>query len=219
MAGAKFFDELGNRALNALKKRLGLNTENHRFYDTVGVTAFPANTSGLTQIASPPIIPQGTTNATRVGDSIRVENMWWRIGMSSTTAATTGTRVRLIVAYRKLSQGAGMTGFVTAAQILNQVQAFDGPYSPNLASDGITILEDKTVFIGLYSTDTAAHTLHLHVPGHHMRWTAADTTGALANLCESEVTLWAFYDDATNGGSVSASYNYEWFRETEFVDN
>jgi len=218
-AGAKFYDELGNRALATLKKRLGLNTENHRFYDTVSPSALPASTSGLTQIASPPIIPQGNTNSTRVGDSIRVEKMIWRLGVSTTTGATSATRARFICVYRKLSQGAGMSGFVTAAQILNQVQAFDGPYSPNLASDGITVLWDKTIDLGLYSSDICTHTLMIPVPGHHMKWTAADTTGALANLCESEVTLWAFYDNATGGGGLAADYNYQWFRETEFVDN
>jgi len=217
----KLVDIGGKAGLTKLKKALGLNTEDHRFYDISNAAVVPGvaagwATAGLTGL--PPVIVQGATNATRVGDSIRVTRMHWRIGILQGAAQAAATRVRIVGVARKLSEGAGMAASIQNNQVFNTNALLDSQFSPNMVSDGISVFFDRTVTLGTSTAEPAAHTLDVVKSDFHMVWTQADTTGVLANLCEGEADLWIAYDSNLSGVLASPP-TYTICRATEFVDN
>jgi len=214
--------EIGGRAgISKLRKALGLNTEDHQFFDNTGAGAIPGVGAGWATAGTcglPPVIPQGATNQTRVGDSVRVTRMHWRVGIQSGTAQANGTRVRVVGVRRKFSEGAGMTASIQNTQVFANNALLDSQFSPNMKNDGVSVFFDRTFNLGMFSAEPIGQTFDVVLEDFHMRWTQADTTGVLANLCEGEVGLWIAYDSNLTG-VLAAPPAYNVTRVTEFVDN
>jgi len=218
----KLVDIGGRSGIEGLKKRLGLNTEDHIFQDATTLAVIPGVGAGWAAAGTagaPPIIPQGNTNQTRVGDSIRVTRMYWRVGITSNVLQTVGTRVRVVGTVRRYSEGAGMSSAVPNTSVFTSTGLLDSQFSPNMKNDGIRVFYDRTVTIAAPGVDNVGHTLEIELNDIHMRWTQADSSGVLANLCENEMTLWISYDSNASGGLGADSPQYNVTRTTEFVDN
>jgi len=214
-AGSVFVDELGKSAINKLKAKLGLNTELHVVDVPSGSSVLGAT---LGQIQGAITVPQGTTNATRVGDSIRVVSWEQYISVRQNTTNATPQRARFIGFYNR--HNAPATSPVAATQILADATDANSPIAAEFAQAGYQLVFDEVV-------DLAAGTgLTLGVQGSfrkiwrpqdvHMTWTQGDTTGVQANLVEGGLYVYAFRQDL---GTALAAPTYYITSRLTFVDN
>lgn len=211
LAAGKFVDHLGAAAVKKLKEKLGLNTELHKFYDNLSL----APTTTLTVWLPPPVIPQGTTNPTRVGDSCRVVSNKHRIVLSnlSTTACT--VFFRMIATYRH----EGYYGTpIDVNDILQTTTAISSFHSPNITGNDIRVLYDKTVGLESSLTGVARKFIDVNFDLHeqHLEWQVSDTTGANSALNAGAIE-WLFMYGAI--GTVTGAPGILVQREVDFVDN
>jgi hypothetical protein len=197
-AGAQFIDHLGRAAVERLKGKLGLNTELHQFNDGVGSTGF---TTSCLHYMGPPIIPQGTTNSTRVGASIRVTRMRIAIGLAPAATQASSCVCRVIGIVRRLYNGVDLTP-AQLQSVPSNVLSAQAPDFPRL---GGQILFDKSITVGVSTSDVGSTSfVHEFEPrDYHMLWDEADTTGANANLIQGEVAIFAY--QGLNDGTIVAA--------------
>lgn len=204
----KAVDAMGQAAIERLKIRLGLNTETKTFFDNYPTTALSA-ASGVK--LDPPAIPEGSTNLTRDGSSIRVTRTMIR-GVIRPNSVDTGCRLCRVVAVRDDRPNGTV---VTPAVIFNNTSAIDSCYSADLATSGITVLYDKTFQVGplIQALSNAHFVIEDLYSNHHMVWKSADTAGTSTNLLQGGISVLAFEDAGSNFAQI------ELHRVTEFVDN
>jgi len=219
----KLVDIGGQAGLSRLKKALGLNTEMHNFYDLSTATAIASIASGWTKVNTVgdcPIIAQGNTNLTRVGDSIRITRILWRFGVSSLLTSAYGARVRLILAKQTLGPAAtsGSNLSANSGLVLQNNTVFDTQYAAQMEDSGINIVMDKTVQLSLAASgSTPSVTFEFEQRGYHMKWTTGDTSGSVANVTMGDLALWACYDNGP--GTITGAPVLSVTRRVEFVDN
>lgn len=211
LAAGKFVDHLGAAAVKKLKEKLGLNTELHRFYDNLTI----APTTTLTVWMPPPVIAQGTTNATRVGDSCRVTSNKHKIVLSNQSTTACVVFFRLIATYRH----EGYYGTpIDVNDVLQTTGAISSFHSPNLSGNDIRILYDKT--IGLESQVTGVCRKYVEVDfalsEQHLEWQISDTTGANSALNAGAIEWCVMYGSL---GTVTGAPAVLIQRCVEFVDN
>jgi len=142
-------------------------------------------------------IAQGLTDVTRIGNSIEVKSLTWNCHIKANTASTAPAIVRVIVVKQGDMNGAA----IPIGQILEVTNNVRSPYSLNKA-DSFTVLFDRTYTLA--STTSGSPSTYKHIKWtyrprhcHEIRWTQADTTGALANMLHGNVAVYMMYEGAS----------------------
>jgi hypothetical protein len=217
------FDIVSQRSLASLKKRLGLNTEIHNFYDLSTATAVTSIASGWTKVPTVgdcPVIATGNTNLTRVGDSIRITKIVWKFGVSSLLTSAYGARVRLILAKQTLGPAAtgGSNLSANSGLVMQNNTVFDSQYAAQMEDSGINIVMDRVVQLSLAASgSTPSVTWEFEQKGFHMKWNTSDTAGSIADVTMGDLALWACYDNGP--GTITGAPVLSVTRRVEFVDN
>jgi hypothetical protein len=215
-AGAKFVDALGSRAIDALKSKLGLNTELH----CVDVSAGSATLgTTLAQIQGAITIAQGTSNTTRVGDSVRVVSYEQRLAAWSQATTAGSCLVRFIgVANRNNAPATSPSVGI----ILQDPTDPLSPYDASFAQSGLEIIFDKTITVSgqVKNTDKNAIVASRqiwHPQDYHITFTQADTTGVQADLVAGGMYVYAMYGLPSQAMVAAPKYNIT--SRVTFVDN
>lgn len=211
-AGAKFVDELGRAGITRLKEKLGLNTELHCLDVASGVAVLATT---LAQLQGAITVPQGATDTTRVGDSIRIVS-WEQFLIASTQATTaTPTIVRFIGVANRHNAPA-----TTPTTILKDTTDVMSPLHPQFSQSGLELVFDKSIVLGAGSAQSDGCQLfekHWRPSDFHMIWTQGDTTGVQADLVAGGTYVFGMYN-ATAGAAVAAP-KYSITSRLTFVDN
>jgi len=201
----------GTAGLKMLKKKLGLNTENKN-YDQTWSQSF-------TGVASSLIFPfggitQGTTNNTRVGNSIRVTHMTLKGRIQSNTSDNNVVRCRILAVLQHKVPVAGTT--LTGAQVLESSSTLVSPYNTDLQD--CKIIYDETFFLRpqIAGASVQIPWKFKWTPSYdegHVVWTDSDTTGLVGNMLQGIVRVYIFCDASANYPSTAG------YCRTYFVDN
>jgi len=216
---------LSRTALLALKSKLGMNAET-KYVDaaTTGATVGALDALQQTQFNNcQTAIAQGLTAQQGSGDSVRMTRYLLHgqivAGLSSTRAAS--FRVSVI------NCGKVPASLVTSADILQDPTDVNSPLTDDPVNT-VKVISDQTFTLGAYTNAAAVpgngpspivpYELNLTPLDHHIRWTAADTTGTQANCIEGNIQVWSMASSVSGlalGGVPTLSL---WSR-VEFVDN
>lgn len=212
---------LANLTLTALKKKLGLNTELHYFDNTPALITVSTT---LNNFFDPCVIAQGTTDTTRVGNSVRIDSIDFRFQLKSVATSTQeqDSLIRIIIVnWGKAPTASRGANFIVAAT--GNILA---PYSITGAAQGVHVIYDKMFCLGADSSmvggtgfspgsPTSIYEEWVWRPAaHHIQWTQTDTTGVEANAVSGWIGVWMMVDG--NAGSGPAANC--WAR-VRFVDN
>lgn len=194
-----------------LKKALGLNTEKH-WLDTVETNIGINSSAGA--LANPLVIPQGDSVNARQGASCRLDSYTCKLRIQANAAATTPNMVRIMFVKFKDTRGTtpSSADFLDApGRITSQLNMGD-----NTGSVGYTVLFDRTIPINVYTSDdsTKVITFRYNPRSHHLKWTAADTTGALSSLNDGFIRGYIWTSET--GANTP---NYWADHRIRFVDN
>jgi len=197
--------------LKALKKKLGLNTENKN-WDQIG-------TQTLTGAVVPFLAPinglaQGSTNTTRTGNGLRVTHYTVKGSFQNVTANVNSQQIRMIITFQPTMTTAGTV--LTAGQLLQTTTNIDSPYNTDL--EGVKIIYDKTFvitpqFSGQVITRRYKFKWAPSYDDGHVQWTDSDTTGTSGDVVKGYLRCWIYDDQSANHPTMS------WYSRVHFVDN
>jgi len=215
-AGAALIDQLGKRGIDALKAKLGLNTELH----VVDVAASSATLgTTLAQIQGAITVAQGNTNTTRVGDSFRCVSYEQRVAAWSqaTTAAT--TLVRFIAVANRSNAPATSP---SVGVILQDPTDVLSPYDASFPDSGLQIVFDQTVTVTAQTkqidSDAVVFFKKVWRPqDFHVVYTQGDTTGVQADLIQGGIYVYAMYGLPSQAAVAAPKWNLT--SRVTFVDN
>ena len=199
---------LSGIALRMLKNKLGLNTE-MKYLDTTQSGTLTATATGLQY---PLLIPQGLTNTTRTGDSIRLVSFKFNILMSCSAIATRSSIVKLYLVKFKDSRGATMASDVFLDDPAS-VQSFLN-MGNTVSGGGYDIIKTWTTTVEPPSTDANAKMLsYTWKPfNQQIKWTDSDTTGASNQIIDGQFALFIH-------ANSTAFPTYTLTQRVRFVDN
>lgn len=175
-----------------------------------------ASTTGLNYFATPLInIAQGLTDTTRIGDTVEINSIQFKIDMYAGAASTAPTKVRLIIVKQATMVGA----IPTPAQVLlnaNNIRSF--PILDKVV--GFTVLKDVTFNLAAFSSgenSSVKRFIWNYYPKHchSVKWAQLDTTGVLANMIYGNVTLYWMHEN-TSGAASAPSLVY--WQRTKWLD-
>jgi len=216
-AGAKFVDELGSRAIESLKSKLGLNTELHVVDVSSGATSLGTT---LAQLQGAITVPQGNTNQTRLGDSFRVVDYIQNLSFRSngTTSATAVCRV-IGVANRHNAPATTPAPGV----ILQDPTDVLSPMYAEFADSGLEVIFDWTDVVSAQSLQIDVDAVkykkyHWRPSDFHVSYTQGDTTGVQADLVQGGMYVYAMYGLPSNG-TITAVPRVTITSRLTFVDN
>lgn len=192
-AGMHLVKEVG---VSALKKVLGLNTENKNWDSTAGGTM----TGTLATHLNPFIgLAQGNTNTTRNGNGCRVTHMTLKGFISNNVANGNQAQCRIIITLQK--NVVATTSGVTPAQLMQDPTNINSPYNTDL--EDVKVLCDKLVIVkpqysGQIATNKFRYKWNPSYNDGHLKWTDSDTTGAVANQLQGILKVFVMSDQASN---------------------
>lgn len=184
--GTLAVNALKGYALTALKRRLGLNTE-EKFVDVNSTTTA---TSTLAQRIAFPTIPQGLDDNSRVGNGFRITRVHTCIHITAASAQALPTVVRIIQVRNKA------TGEPIVGRILETTTRSTSPYNSEMAKLNIEVLFDRSVTI----TPKSGGGSSAVVEWTHSRandqvvYPTDDTTGLPSNLTSGCISTWWMLD-------------------------
>lgn len=207
---------IGGYALKRLKAKLGLNTETH--YNTVATATFTPTTTLAKQIdiLTSAAIPQDDTAQGRAGQGVRVTRWHLKGTLDNGAANLLTTRVRIIICRNK-GVGLGASALVIA-DILERTTDINSPHLIDQTAD-VAYLYDRTFFFDPSAQGGTPQTINWEWNwkplSHHLRWTAADTTGTSADLLDGLVSVFMMSDAFTASNAPTLNIA----RELYWVDN
>lgn len=207
---------IGGYALKRLKQKLGLNTEvKYKDTTTNNVTFSTTLTSNQNNSNMATLIAQGLTDGTRIGDSFRMTRYVIRGSiLAGGTANVDNTVCRIIV----VDWGKTPYASASTADILEVTTAIYSQYTDSPA-DAHTVLYDKIIPLGPYNVSGSRTIIPWEFDyrplSHHVRYTAADTTGALNDVVEGFIACYIMCSTAT----VSNFPVLQTYTRVEWVDN
>lgn len=216
---------LSRTALLALKSKLGMNAET-KYVDAASTGFQPGALDDLQQSQfdnCQTAIAQGLTAQQRSGDSCRMTRMLLHGQLTAATTQLRQVMCRIIV----INCGKVPASIVTAADILQDPTDVNSPLTDDPVNT-VKVLVDQTVQVGPNSTTSIVGTTALPIVpfefnytplDHHIRWTAADTTGTQANCIEGNIQVWMLTSSLGGVAAVSASPTLILWNRVEFVDN
>lgn len=153
-------------------------------------------------------VTQGLSNNTqRVGNSIEIKNVDFRLDLTVAPTSTTPCKIRLI--WVKLGVTAGTA--LGANQVLADTTNIRSAYAIDVTRD-FKILRDYTISLsgGTSADKDGRRSIHWNYRPkgcHEVEWTQADTTGVIADIEKGTMQLLMMYEGAA-GGAPSVSYYY-----------
>lgn len=183
-------------------------TEIKQFYQPT-TTGTPG--TGLATLVSPFMgIAQGLTDATRVGDTIEVKKLRMRFTIRAGVASTANAQLRIII----VKQG-NMSAAASAADILQTTSDVRSFYAQD-KNEQFTILLDKTFTVTPLTTNDSKTRFvwdYVYKPKgcHAIKWTAADTTGVIANCLYGNINVKTMFE-----GAVAPTLDF--YVHGEYVD-
>jgi hypothetical protein len=196
--GGALFDSLSRSAIERLKNRLGLNTEEN-YADGALTTSL---TTTLSTKLTPPTIAQAVGIGKRIGSSIRVTRIEVRVNVTAVAASTTGNTVRLIMT-RNVE-----TGQAAVADILQTTTDITSPLNHQIGVLGIQVLRDVTFPVNLHGNGAYYYTTTItdsEWPDMHMIWPDSDTAGTPGALDEGCINLYMMIDSVTTSPVVTGT--------------
>jgi len=192
-------------ALGALKRKLGLNTE-QKYVDNSGVVTC---TGTLVLKIQPPVIVQGAAVDERNGAGVRITKVQQRINIIADVAATNGCNVRIITV-RHLH-----AGNPAVADILQQPSDITSMLHNNLAANHIELISDQVYSVSYSGAGNPAVYIENEFSraNWQLEWTDADTTGAVANIINGGISTHMMIDNVTTSPDITYTQRY-WY-----VDN
>lgn len=180
--GGALFDHMSKSALNSLKVKLGLNTEENYVDATIGATL----TTTLTNKITFPTIPQGNGVGQRVGSSIRITGFEFRIHLAAGSTQSNGATARWLIVR---NVGAGGPA---ASDFLANISDISSPYVHTYKQREITIIDDFVLDVGtpLSGNSTAFVSKRYNNPNWHCQWPDTDTAGAVGSLLEGAIGIY-----------------------------
>lgn len=200
-----------NSGIKALKKKLGLNTENKNWDASTG----GATSATLATHVNPLIgLAQGNTNQTRTGNGCRITHWSLKGYWSNNVLNGFQQQVRVVITLQP--KVVSTTSGVTPAQLLQTPTDINSPYNTDLQD--VKVLYDKVMVIKPnYSGQIATNRFKFKwAPSYddgHVTWTDADTTGAVANQTQGIIKVFTMTDQASNF-PIFTTYS-----RVHFVDN
>ncbi len=196
--GGALFDSMSRSALDSLKSKLGLNTEEN-YADGALTTSL---TSTLQTKLTPPTIAQGTGVGKRIGASVRIRRIEVRVQVTAAAASTTGNTIRLILTRNN------EPGQASVANILQTTTDISSPLNHQVGVLGIQVLRDVTFDVnnagpGSYYYKTTI--LDTEVPEMHMVWPDSDSAGTPGALNEGCINLYMMSDSITTSPVVTGT--------------
>lgn len=213
VAGHHFVDALGSRAIEALKGKLGLNTE-VKYADYVGSLTTNTALAQLCNATSTPI-PQSLTDNGRQGASVRVTRTHIRFQIQNGAAnASPFTAVRVIGVMFDPSVATNWSisdVLESTGDILS-----DYTHDPTYAS---RVVYDRTYTLGATSNGADPNqyfdSFSDESQGYHLLWVTSDTAGTYSNSIGNQIVFYAL----TNGATASNLPTVTVYQRVEFVDN
>lgn len=216
---------LSRTALLALKSKLGMNAETkYRDTATTGFTVGALDALQQSQFNNcQTAIAQGLTAQQRSGDSVRMTRMLLHGQLVAASTASRQVQVRVII----VNCGKVPASIVTSADILQDPTDVNSPLTDDPVNT-IKVLVDRTIQVG---SNAAAVPLgnsaqpiqpfeFNYTPlDHHIRWTAADTTGTQANCIEGNIQVWMMASSIGGVAAAASTPTLSLWNRVEFVDN
>lgn len=191
-------------ALNKLKQKLGLNTEN-KFVDVTGAATVSTT---LTNRIAGPTIPTGSAIGERNGASVRISRVDTRVCMYLPALATTACNVRIIQVRNSHGNNA------TVGDVLEVTTELASPINNEARDNGLQILKDVVINVPTANGGPGVTLEWSHVGlTDHMIWPDSDTLGTPAAAIKGVIQTFWFADNITTSPVVTAKSRY-WF-----VDN
>lgn len=196
----KALTQLSKSATKALKKTLGLNTENKNYDTQMNQATTATLTSALLPTAA---LAQGTTNNTRTGNGLRITHWNFKGYMINSLTNTVAQQVRVVVTFQPSVVTAGDE--VSNSELLQVATDINSFYNTNLQD--VRVLYDKVhILKPQYSGSQDVKRFKIKwAPSYdlgHVTWTDADTTGATANLLKGILKMWIMTDQTSDFPSV-----------------
>ncbi len=193
--GGALFDHLSAAALDRLKTRLGLNTEEN--YADVALST--TLTATMATRMTPPTIPQGVGVGSRVGVSLRVKRIEFRACIAPAPTQTAPNCVRVILT-RNVEPGQA-----SAANVVQTTTDISSPINHQAADLGIQVLYDRTFTVGLAANGAqwVQFTIRdTEFPTMHMIWPDTDTAGTPGALNEGCINVYACVDAVNTAAPI-----------------
>lgn len=196
----KALTHLSKQATKALKKKLGLNTENKNYDTQMNQATTATLTSALLPTAA---LAQGSTNNTRTGNGMRITHWKFKGYCINDTLNTVAQQIRVIVTFQPSVVTAGDE--VSNTELLQTSTDINSFYNTNLQDT--RVLYDKVFKLKpTYSGSQDIYRFKIKwAPSYdlgHVTWTDADTTGATANLLKGILKMWIMTDQTANFPTV-----------------
>ncbi len=188
--GGALVDHLGKSGIERLKTALGLNTEENYIDASTSTTTSTTGASKLTF----PTIPQGTSVGQRIGSSIRLTRIEFRLQVTAQAAATTANSIRVLMTRNK------DPGAAQATDILQTATDITSPLNHIYKEKGLQLLLDEVINVdpagngSCYRTwiidDRAMNNMHVQYPD-------TDTAGLASSILEGQVNVFWYADSVT----------------------
>ena len=204
VATASFIDHMGKAAIDRLKGRLGLNTETKSIDYSTSATLTNTLSVLCTETSNP--IAQGSTDSTRDGSTLRVSRYELRgCVVNGGANLDPNTMVRIIGVRFKPVPGNFVSNATAYSSVLynGTVGGFPELLSPHTlmqdqAYKNEVIFDESFALGGTGTFPTGQFFSKLWNPSDlHLEYTAADTTGTLANSIGEHIAFYGLASQAT----------------------
>ncbi len=193
--GGALFDSMSNAALQRLRDRLGLNTEEN-YVDMALTTTF---TSTFASKTTTPAIAQGTGIGSRVGASIRLTRIELRVCIAPAPTQTASSVCRLIMTRNR------ETGTASAANTVQTTTDVSSPLNHQFTDLGLELLLDEAFPVGLAANGAVWFKRVItdrQMPDMHMIWPDSDSAGTSGALNEGAINLWGAVDAVNTASPI-----------------
>lgn len=156
--------QVANAVLPMIK---AINTE-HKYFDAFASAQNISSTPSMYTLINP---AQGTTESTRIGNSILLKDINIRLSISPNYTSADLNFVRYIIFVDKMQAGT----LPTAAQLLTTQTSIDSPFNKNY-TDRFVILKDKRLVIAKYGDQAQVFQKIYKKLDFHQRYLGTDGT-------------------------------------------
>lgn len=187
-------------------KELNVDTPEVKIFDTI---SSPTNiTTTSTTMTSGMIIPQGLTDLSRIGKSIKIVRYTFRMTIYPDPSATDPGEVRMIWIRQAFPNQAVQTPSGTLQTVTNIHSPFQ------FDTSGYQVLMDRTYSFPLATMENKYLVVSLpFVNGKRYEWTEGDTTGTVANTVKGYIRGFIMYN-----GFGGTAPSYDLYQRVYFVD-
>jgi hypothetical protein len=164
---------LATRAISGVKKIARLINIETKVY-TQYFSFTPSSTPTVVYLSA---LTQGVTNGVRIGNSFRLQRLYWRYFISSNPAATTDAQCRVMIIRDNECQGAIPTPDDVLVDVSTGANATLSPVDINNAKR-FAVLQDEVHILGGTTFQTTGSIIHTTTMAHdgHIKYRGTDAT-------------------------------------------